>query len=214
MLRVILGLIKKELCLCLHIWRYRRLNKHNTTTPSNIFRIEKVEIGKYTYGFIDLTDHGDSDSILQVGHFCSIAPDVKFILGGDHDSKNISTYPFKAKFGLIGNEAIDKGSIILKDDVWVGANSIILSGVTINQGAVIAAGSVVTKDVPAYAIVGGNPAKLIKYRHDPELIQKLMNIDYSKLSRQKILNATEMWYGKVSSESINRIIDSLQKIEK
>ena len=83
-------------------------------------------------------------------------------------------------------EAISKGDIIVDDDVWIGYGATILSGVHIGQGAVIAAGAVVTKDVPPYAIVGGVPAKVIKYRFSPEIIQQLMKLDYSKLTEDMI----------------------------
>ena len=79
------------------------------------------------------------------------------------------------------SEAGTKGSIIVKDDVWIGTNAIICSGVTIGQGAIIAAGAVVTKDVAPYAIVGGNPAKVIKYRFDEEIRNKLLSIDIVEL---------------------------------
>ncbi|NLK24601.1 MAG: CatB-related O-acetyltransferase [Clostridiales bacterium] len=85
-----------------------------------------------------------------------------------------------------GIDAISKGDIIVRDDVWIGQRAIILSNVNIGQGAVIAAGSVVTKDVPPYAIVGGVPAKVIKYRFSPEMIKELLKIDYSKLTDEMI----------------------------
>lgn len=206
MLRIIAGDIKRKFQLWLHIWQYRRNNKHNSTTPSNLFRIEKVKVGNHTYGFINVIDHSNSTSILHIGNFCSIAHDVKFALGGDHDSTNISTFPFKAKFGLTEYEAIDNGSIILKDDVWVGSNCIILSGVTVNQGAILAAGSVVTNDVPAYAVAGGNPAKVIKYRHKPEIIKEMTKIDYSMITKQEIINNIDLWYNGAKTENITSII--------
>ena len=151
---------------------------------------------------------------MKIGSFCSIAPDVKFLLGGDHESKCISTYPFKAKFGLTSYEATDNGSIVLKDDVWIGANCIILSGVTINQGAILAAGSVVSNDVPAYAIVGGNPAKVIKYRHSADIIEKLVQVDYSKITNKRILNNIEIWYENINTNNIDNIIYKLTNEDK
>ena len=87
---------------------------------------------------------------------------------------------------LGGLEAISKGDIIIDDDVWIGYGATILSGVHISQGAVVAACAVVTKDVPPYAIVGGVPAKVIKYRFEPEMIEELMKVDYSKLTKEQI----------------------------
>lgn len=83
-------------------------------------------------------------------------------------------------------DALSKGDIIVEDDVWIGLNAMILSGVTIHQGAVIATGSVVTKDVPAYAIAGGVPAKVIKYRFPEEVIEELLKIDYGCLTKEMV----------------------------
>ena len=91
-------------------------------------------------------------------------------------------------------EAISKGDIILEDDVWIGQRAMIMSGIRIGQGAVVAAGAVVTKDVPPYAIVGGVPAKVIRYRFAPELTQELMKIDYNRLDRKQILEHMEELY--------------------
>ena len=81
---------------------------------------------------------------------------------------------------------MSKGDITVDNDVWIGYGATIMSGVHIGQGAIVAAGAVVTKDVPPYAIVGGVPAKVIKYRFEPELIKELLKIDYSKLTKEKV----------------------------
>ena len=100
----------------------------------------------------------------------------------DHAVDRISTFPFKVKcLETAEYEAVSKGDIIVDDDVWIGQNAVILSGVHIGQGAVVAAGAVVSKDVPPYAVVGGVPAKVIKYRFSQEIIDELMKVDYSKL---------------------------------
>ena len=78
-----------------------------------------------------------------------------------------------------GNEALSKGDIIVEDDVWIGQGATIMSGVHIGQGAVIGAGSIVNKDIEAYSVVAGVPAKLIKMRFPPNIITKLLEIDYS-----------------------------------
>lgn len=165
---------------------WRKKNRHNTTTLKNVFNIHAVEVGNHTYG--DLCVLLDNDySRLKIGSFCSIAPDVVFIPGSDHAVDTISTFPFKVMcLKTQAREAISKGDIIVEDDVWIGCRSTILSGVRIGQGAVVAAGSVVTKDVPPYAIVGGVPAKVIKYRFGPEMIEALLNVDYSRLDRSMI----------------------------
>lgn len=166
-------------------------------------------VGCYTYGFNPenvLHHSATQNERLRIGNYCSIAPNVMFVLSSDHPYKGLSTYPFKVM--ILGHEfeAVSKGDIIIKDDVWIGLNSIILSGVTIGQGAVVAAGSVVTKDVPPYAIVGGNPAKVIKYRFEPEVIEKLLKFDYSKLTEEKVKSLGEKLYTKITKENVDELL--------
>lgn len=203
---MLIGFIKNKLVFKLFVRKYRKLNSHNATFPINIFRLEKVIVGNITYGGIDITDHSDADTIVNIGHYCAVAPGVKFILGGEHSIQYISNFPFKAKFGMVEREAPSKGSIIIKDDVWICVNSIILSGVTVGQGAVIAAGSVVTKDVPPYAIVAGNPAKIIRYRFSEKVIDRLMYIDYSKINKQTIEAQIENWYVPVNDNNVEELL--------
>lgn len=159
---------------------WRKKNPHNTTVMSSRFNIEDVEVGKSTYGAIQVINWGKGQK-LSIGNYCSIAGDVMFILNGDHYTGNISTFPFKVKCLQEPYEAVSKGDIIVEDDVWIGYRATILSGVRIGQGAIVAAGAIVTKDVPPYAIVGGNPAKIIKYRFDENMRNELMKINYENL---------------------------------
>ena len=94
-----------------------------------------------------------------------------------------------------------KGAIIVDDDVWIGYGATIMSGVHIGQGAVVAAGAVVTKDVPPYAIVGGVPAKVIKYRIEPEMIEELLKIDYGKLTKEDIAKHIDDLYTELNDPS-------------
>lgn len=170
-------------------------------------------VGKYTYGLnlnnvlYDSTD----DCKLIIGSHCSIAQYVKFILASEHPYEGISTYPFKVKFLGYEKEAASKGNIIIKDDVWIGLHSIILSGVTIGQGAIVAAGSVVTKDVPPYAIVGGNPAKVIKYRFEQAIIDELIKFDFSVLTEEKIKKIGEKLYTKLTVDNVKEIIAEIRE---
>lgn len=161
--------------------KFRKLNSHNFTQIMNYCDLSKVVVGKKTYGEIHVTDYSPADTKLYIGSYCSIAPNVRFLLGGEHQLYSVSTYPFKVLCFGESREAGSKGDIIVKDDVWIGQNAIICSGVTVGQGAVVAAGAVVTKDVEPYAIVGGNPAKFIKYRLDESLRKKLEKIDVAAL---------------------------------
>jgi virginiamycin A acetyltransferase len=107
---------------------------------------------------------------------------VKFIInGGNHDLKNISTYPFKIFGGAWADaplEPINKGDTIIGNDVWIGNSAVIMSGVKIGNGAVIAAESIVTRDVGDYEIVGGNPARLIRKRFEDKQIEFLLKLTW------------------------------------
>jgi len=173
---------------CKYLWfrkKWRFCNRHNYTNAKSVFDMDLVCVGKMTYGQIDVFQSNKSNRLF-IGNYCSIANEVIFLVSGDHDPYRISTYPFKTRCLTGELEALSKGDIIVEDDVWIGYRSIILSGVRIGQGAVVAAGSVVTKDIPPYAIVGGVPAKVIKYRFPQEIIDELMKIDYSKLDKALI----------------------------
>lgn len=158
------------------IWRQR--NAHNQTVIRNLFDFEKVRVGQATYGPLNIQEWGHPDEQLTIGHYVSISEGVTFLLGGNHPYQGITTFPVKVKYLGHAKEAQTKGAITVGDDVWLGHNSMVMSGVKISQGAVVAAGSVVTKDVPAYAIVAGNPARIIKYRFPELVIQKLLKINY------------------------------------
>ena len=150
--------------------KWRANNYNNNTWPQNYFPLECARCGKYTYGALNISSFNDK-SKLSIGAFCSLAGEVMFFLDADHPISNISTFPFHVDVLKDKKyEASSKGDIVVDDDVWIGYRAMILSGVHIGQGAVVAAGAVVTKDVPPYAIVGGVPAKVIKYRFSPEEI--------------------------------------------
>ena len=144
---------------------FRLRNRHNLVCVVNMCDMNRVQVGRKSYGAINVVDFSPADTKLIIGNYCSIAGGTTFLLGGEHNLDTISTYPFKVRLFGEEREAGSKGDIVIKDDVWIGTNAIICSGVTIGQGAIVAAGSVVVKDVPACAIVGGNPAKIIKYRN-------------------------------------------------
>lgn len=165
--------------------KWRKEHKDCDIFFRNDFEYERVEVGNYTYGCIYALAHDDQHKI-RIGSFCSISPNVSFIVSSEHFTNHVSTYPFKAMIVTGEEEGQSKGDIVIADDVWIGQNVTILSGVHIGQGAIIAAGAVVTKDVPPYAIVGGVPATIIKYRFSEDLINELMKIDYSKLTKEVI----------------------------
>ena len=184
------------------IENWRKKNRHNYTVVGNYFDISHVTVGKKTYGEINAFIH-NPDYFLTIGSYCSIAPNVVFLLSSDHNMECISTYPLKVKCAnCVSYEAISKGDIIVDDDVWIGYGAIIMSGVHIHQGAVIAAGAVVTKDVDPYAIVGGVPAKLIKYRFSGPIIEKLVNIDFQKINDELVTNNLEKFYSEINEDTV------------
>ena len=134
-----------------------------------------VKIGEFTYGTPTVRKY-DKKTMLTIGKFCSIADNLQIVLGGEHNTDRISTYPFDIM--IEGREAMSKGDIVIGNDVWIGKNVMILSGVTIGDGAVIGAGAVVARDVLPYAIVGGVPAKMIRFRLPAGDCAKLQEIKW------------------------------------
>jgi acetyltransferase-like isoleucine patch superfamily enzyme len=145
-------------------------------------------IGAYTYGTPKVYQWDDSTK-LTIGRHCSIAKDVSILLGGEHRTDWITTYPFNRFFREaeeITGHPHSKGDVTIGNDVWIGMGVTILSGVTIGNGAVIAARSLVTRDVPPYAIAGGNPARVIRSRFPEEVVQKLEAIAWWDWPVEKI----------------------------
>lgn len=205
----------------LYKWRKNRLNKRNyidqsakVVSTANILSSElhgrvtvdhastlygctlsgNVTIGKRTSLW------GPNISVLalvhpiRIGNFCSIARDVT-IQEYFHDHSRLTTYFIGRNFfgEPIENEVISKGPIVIGSDVWIGTGVQIMSGVSIGHGAVIGANAVVTKDVPPYAIVGGNPAQIIKYRFDDARIVELLDMKWWEWDDAKIQGNKELF---------------------
>lgn len=139
-----------------------------------------ISYGEYSYGRPAIYSWGEGAKY-KIGKYCSIAAGVQFFLGGNHRVDWITTYPFNVLFpegAHISGHPATKGNIIVGNDVWIAANAVVMSGVKIGDGAVIGAYSVVTKDVPPYAMVAGNPASVKKYRFDKETIQALLKLKW------------------------------------
>lgn len=132
------------------------------------------------------------------------------MLAGNHETKSLLTYPLKTFFGSDKSfvEAQTKGKIEIEDDVWIGEKALIMSNVKIGQGAVVAAGAVVSKDVPPYAIVGGVPAKIIKYRFNEKIRMKLSSANLNLLDKNNISNNLDALSGTDIQKSIE-ILDSV-----
>ena len=190
--------------------QWRRINGHNSISISRYVPLNLVKAGKHSYGTIDVRWWNKDIELLEIGNFVSIAEGTIFILGGNHEYKTFSTYPFAQRLGHCKESSQTKGPIIIKDDVWIGVNALILSGVTIGQGAIVAAGTVVTKNVDPYSIVGGNPAKLIKYRFDDMVIKKLLSIDFSRINPDLLIEY-ELANIVIDSKNIDAYLNDLQK---
>ena len=199
--------ILRMLKLFLFKKKWRKHNKHNSTYPLDLFPLSVAKVGRYSYGGLKILAFGD-DYRVAIGDFCSIGPNVLFVLKADHPINRLSTFPFKVKILGEQYEATSKGDIILEDDVWIGANVTILSGVHIGQGAVVAAGAVVSTDIPPYAIAGGVPAKVIRYRFDDELVKKLVELDYSLLDDKKIKDNLNSLYTPITADNLENIVNN------
>lgn len=156
-----------------------------------IVRSEKIEVGDYTY-YDDADDplafeernvlYAYGPERLVIGRYCALAEGVRFVMAGaNHAMLGPSTFPFGIFGGTWADTTMDlvmsapsRGDTVVGNDVWLGYRSLVMPGVTIGDGAVVAAGSVVTADVPPYAIVGGNPARPVRPRYDDADVERLL----------------------------------------
>jgi acetyltransferase-like isoleucine patch superfamily enzyme len=151
-------------------------------------RYSNYSVGRFTYGDPLVLEWGEGMT-LKIGSFCSISASVTIFLGGNHRGDWITTFPFNIifeEFSYLKGHPSSNGNVIIGNDVWIAYNTLILSGVTIGDGAIIAANSVVTKDIEPYAVVAGNPAKKIKSRFDKKTIEDLLKIKWWDWELEKI----------------------------
>ncbi|TGD95551.1 CatB-related O-acetyltransferase [Methylobacterium nonmethylotrophicum] len=168
-------------------------NPHNETRLhlAKLAARHGFRIGPFSYGRPKVR-FPESGARLSIGPYCSIADKVEILLGGNHRTDWVSTYPFAAMRGLWpGLDAPDdyhasRGDVAIGADVWLGSGCLILSGVTVGPGAVVAARAVVTRDVPAYAIVAGNPARVIRHRFPPETVAALVATAWWDLPPERV----------------------------
>jgi len=162
----------------------------------------QIEIGDYTY-YDDFEDvHNFESNVkylfdfiedqLVIGRYCMIASGVSFIMNGaNHLTDAVTTYPF-AIFGkgwenaMEGKSYPNRGATTIGHDVWIGHKATLMAGITVGSGAIIAAHALVTKDVPPYAIVGGNPAEVIKMRFPEADVQRLLDLEWWHWSPEKV----------------------------
>jgi virginiamycin A acetyltransferase len=171
-----------------------------TVFLKNIIKNPQIIVGDYTYYDDPEDPYNFEKNVLYlfdfigdrliIGKFCQIASGVSFIMNGaNHSLEGISTYPFKV-FGDPWSSAelnlVTKGDTIIGNDVWIGNAARFMPGVKIGDGAIIAANSLVTKDVEPYSIVGGNPAKEIRKRFSEEKIKSLLDLKWWDWPQEKI----------------------------
>ncbi len=184
---------------------WRKKNPHNWTEAANIFPLDRVTVGDRTYGDICYRYFGNENEGLSVGKYCSIGGNVTFMGGGNHGFRLFSSFPFARHVYGLPTGSDSKGRIEVGDDVWIADGVLVLSGVKIGQGAVIAARSVVTRDVPPYAIWIGNSVK--KYRFDEVVCKKLSVMDLGTINLDVYRNYCQT---EITSENVDRILEAIK----
>lgn len=176
----------------------------------NVITDPNIIVGDYTY-YDDFDDpvlfedrnvlyDWDKDQCgkLIIGKFCAIAHGVKFLMNGaNHNMDGVTTYPFhifEKAWGRIPRSLPSKGDTVIGNDVLIGYEAVIMPGIKIGDGAIIGARSLVTRDVPPYAVVGGNPARLIKWRFGKSTIKKLLKVKWWDWDVQKITRDLDALY--------------------
>ena len=167
----------------------------------------RVVMGQGTYGVPRVETYAHDDTRLIVGAYTSIAKRATFILGGNHPADRVTTFPLRIMRGLPGAGSdgypYSKGDIQVGSDVWIGYGAMVLSGVTIGDGAMVAARSLVSADVPPFAIVAGTPARVLRYRHTPEQCAALREISWWNWPKERIDAAVE----RLTSPDIDSFIE-------
>lgn len=191
------------------LWRLR--NRHNGTYLVRNIPLECVHVGCHSYGPVEAFTFGNPEERLTIGHFVSIAQGVSFLLGGEHRLDALTTFPSRVLFGGEPYEAIAKGPIVIGDDVWIGHRATILSGVTVGRGAVIGAGSVVAKSLPPYSISVGCPAKVIRSRFSPDIIESLLKLDFDVLAMLPKSEFADLNIESVTGFSLDAIVEKVNR---
>ena len=182
-------------------------NQYGTSCfVKHVVQAPNISIGDYTYyddrdnptGFEQnniLFNYPEFGARLIIGKFCQIASGAKFIMGpANHRISSVTPYPFSVFGGRWSEQTPPhlsqlpfKGDIVVGNDVWIGRESVIMPGVKIGDGSIIGAYAVVTRDVPPYCVVGGNPARFIKKRFHDELIQILLELKWWDFPEEKLV---------------------------
>ena len=170
--------------------------------------MSQIICGEHSYGSdkIQIFNWGQ-DAKLNIGRFCSVADNVKVFLGGTHRTDWVTTFPLHAKFNVGEPNNITNGDINIGNDVYICNGVTIMSGVTIGDGAVIAANSHVVSDVAPFSIVGGNPAKHIRFRFDQNIIELLMKLKWWEFSEQIVREISKSLCSAPIYEDIQHLVE-------
>lgn len=188
---------------------FKRFFKKGLVLPTftrDIPAYSAYEIGAGTYGKPAVLSWGEGAK-LQIGKYCSIAEGATILLGGEHRTDWISTYPLNLLFddcGDITGSPKTRGDVIIENDVWIGMEAFIISGIHVGNGAVIGARSMVTKNVPPYSIVAGNPARVVRERFTPKQRENLLKIAWWNWPDTQIREAIPLLLSGKVDEFINR----------
>jgi acetyltransferase-like isoleucine patch superfamily enzyme len=173
-----------------------------------------VVIGRHTYGPVDFDatfPMYTEGARTVVGAFCSISPGCRILGGGEHVIDRASTFPLNARLfdpaGRTGLDATDTGPTVIGNDVYIGVGAIVLSGVSIGDGAVVGAGAVVAKSVPPYAVVVGNPARIMRYRFDDKVRARLLALRWWDWDDEEI-RASLPWF----MDDIESFLDEMERL--
>jgi acetyltransferase-like isoleucine patch superfamily enzyme len=171
-----------------------------------------VEIGRHTYGYGESTFAVYAEGArIVVGSFCSIHSEARVLGGGEHVLTRASTFPLNAllfdRAKRMAPDAVDTGPTVIGNDVFVGVGAIVLGGVTVGDGAVIGAGAVVSKPVPPYAVVAGNPAQVARYRFESEIRERLLALRWWDWSDDQI-RAMKKWF----MSDIESFLDEAERV--
>ena len=199
----------------------KSLRKRISASDSNQELMPNVTIGRHSYCVRKRTIFSElspNQPPVSIGNFCSIASGVVILANADHPTHLPSIFPFRStlftKEARPGKDSpnpdvVSRGPVNIGHDVWIGTNAIVLSGVTIGTGAVIGAGAIVTKDIPPYAIAVGNPARVVRYRFAPEIIERLLRSEWWLLPDEAIRTLEPQFY----SDDLPAFLDKVEAIK-
>lgn len=197
----------------------RRVRRRVTPRPAHLLPpggrldlrtdLSDCEIGAFSWGHLSVSNRSPG-CVLRIGRYCSFAYGVEVLLGGEHRTDFVSSYrfgsypPFNAGYRPDEETAMGRGDVSIGNDVWIGHRSMILSGVTLGDGVVVGAGSVVRASAPPYAIVMGNPARVAGFRFPTEQVEALLRIRWWDWDEARVAGALPT----MMSQDIQAFIDA------